>query len=83
MGTECWVFIDDIIIFIQMAEHAQCVAHVLERFKRANLQLHREKCIFAQDKFQYLDHVKSREGIHPCPKKVKAVQNYPVPQTKK
>jgi hypothetical protein len=83
-GTECWVFINDVIIFSKSAEeHAQRLANVLQRFENANLQLQPEKCVFAQPEVQYLGHVISREGIRASPEKVKAVQDYPVPRTVK
>ena len=41
VGTECWVFIDDVIIFSRSVhEHAQRLENVLQRFEKANLQLH-------------------------------------------
>jgi hypothetical protein len=81
-GTECWIIIDDVIIYSRTAEEdAQRLANVLARFERANLQLQSEKCVFAQGQVQYLEHIMPGEGIHPCPEKVKAVQNYPVPKS--
>jgi hypothetical protein len=48
-GTECWTFIDDVIVYSDTAEeHAKRLAEVLERFKRANLQLQPEKRVFAK-----------------------------------
>jgi len=41
VGTECWVFIDDVIIFSKSAEeHALRLENVLGRFDEANLLLH-------------------------------------------
>jgi hypothetical protein len=83
-GTECWVFIDDVIVYAKTAEeHAQRLANVLERFERANLQLQPEKCEFAKDQVNYLSHVISSKGIEASPDKVKAIQEYPVPKTVK
>jgi transposase InsO family protein len=83
-GTECWVFIDDVIVYAKTAEeHAQRLANVLERFERANLQLQPEKCEFAKDQVYYLGHVISSKGIEASPDKVKAIQEYPVPKTVK
>jgi hypothetical protein len=48
-GAECWVFIDDVIIFSDtIEEHARRLEHVLQRFEKANLQLQVSKCVFAQ-----------------------------------
>jgi len=39
--TECWVFIDDVIIFSRsVQENAQRLENVLQSFDKANLQLH-------------------------------------------
>jgi len=41
IGDECYVFIDNVIGFSKSAEeHASMLEHVLERFDKANLQLH-------------------------------------------
>jgi hypothetical protein len=41
VGTDCFVFIDDSILFSSSAEeHARKLERVLQRFDRANLQLH-------------------------------------------
>jgi len=49
VGTDYFVFIDDIILFTSSAEeHARRLENVLQRFDRANLQLHPGKCVFAQ-----------------------------------
>jgi hypothetical protein len=54
-GTEAWVFIDDVIVYSDTAEeHAKRLANVFERFRRANLQLQPEKCVFAKDKVTHL-----------------------------
>jgi len=37
-GTECWTFIDEVIVFSETAEeHAKRVAGLYEQFRRANL----------------------------------------------
>ena len=49
VGTVCWVFIDDIILYYKSAErHAARSKNVLSRFEEANLQLHSGECVFAQ-----------------------------------
>jgi len=80
VGTECWVFIDDVIVFSKSAEeHALRLENVLRRFDEANLQLHPRKCIFAQPKMQYLGFVLSENGVSASTDNVKAVREYPTP----
>jgi len=81
MGTECWVFIDDIIVYSKSAEeHAARLENVLRRFEEANLQLHPGKCVFAQPQVQYLGFVLSEKGVTASPEKVKGVKQYPTPK---
>jgi hypothetical protein len=83
VGTECIVYVDDVIVFSSSAEeHARRLENVLKRFDRANLQLHPGKCVFAQPQVQYLGFVLSQEGITP-PEKVKAVKQYLAPKSVK
>ena len=80
IGDELHVFIDDVIIFSKTAEeHAARLEHVLERFDRASLQLHPQKCSIARPQVNYLGYVLSQDGITASPDKVKAVRNYPTP----
>jgi hypothetical protein len=84
VGTECYTFIDDVIIFGDtIEEHASRLAHVLERFDQANLQLQPGKCVFAQPQVEYLGCIVSRDGIRASPDKTKAVKNFPVPRNVK
>jgi len=80
IGDELHVFIDDVIIFSETAEeHAARLEHVLERFDKANLQLHPQKCKIARPQVNYLGYVLSQDGITASPDKVKAVRSYPTP----
>ena len=84
MGTECFVFLDDIIIFSESAEqHVLRLENVLQRFDQANLQLHPGKCVFAQPKVQCLGYVLSKDGFSASADKVKAVKDYPTPKNAK
>jgi len=57
-GEECYVFIDDVIIFSKTAaEHAARLENVLARFEKANLQLHQGKSVIAKPQVNYLDYV--------------------------
>jgi hypothetical protein len=51
----------------------------LLKFDEANLQLHPEKCVFAQTKVQYLGFTLSANGVSVSPDKVKAVIEFPTP----
>jgi transposase InsO family protein len=84
IGSEAYVFIDDIVLFSKSAEeHALRLEHVLERFDKANLQLHPGKCVFAQPRVKYLGYDLSEYGVSASADKVKAVKEYPTPKNVK
>ena len=78
------VYLDDVIIHgpdIQTV--LSKLSQVLERFKKANLQVNAKKCSFFTQKVQYLGHIISADGIQTDPKKTDAVKNWPVPKSKR
>jgi hypothetical protein len=83
-GTDCYVYLDDLILFSNTAEeHALKLGRVLERFERANLQLHPGKCEIAQPQVKYLGYTLSEKGVSASLDKVDAVKNYPTPRNTK
>jgi hypothetical protein len=83
-GVQCWVFIDDIIIFSKSAEkHSLRLENVLHRFDNTNLQLHPGKCEFAKSQVQYLGFILSENGVAASADKVKAMRDYPTPKNAK
>jgi hypothetical protein len=81
VGTECFVFIDDLVIYSKTPEeHTLRLGNVLQRLEKANLQMHPGKCAFAQPKVQYLGYVLSESGVSASPNKVSAVKHYPTPK---
>jgi hypothetical protein len=80
VGSECFVFLDDIIVFSSTAEeHALRLENVMHRFDEVNLQLHPGKYVFAKSQVQYLGFTLSDKGVAASPDKVKAVKQYPTP----
>ena len=80
VGAECFVFIDDVIVFsISAEEHARRLESVLQRFDKSNLQLHPGNCAFAQPQVQYLGFLLSEKVVASSPEKVKASQDFPTP----
>jgi len=79
MGTHCWIFIEDLIVFSNTAgEHAQQLEEVLRRLDEANLQLHPGKCEIAKPKMRYLGYVLSKKGVAASSDKGTAVRQYSV-----
>jgi hypothetical protein len=76
------VYIDNILIFSKTeAEHQAHVQLVLKVLKGEKFYICKAKSSFAQTEIKYLGHiVDDKQGIRPDPKKVEAVQTWPVPK---
>ena len=67
------------IIFSKSAQEcALRLENVRQRFDQANLQLHPSKCVFAQQRVNYLGFVLSEQGVASSPDSIKAVKKYPI-----
>jgi hypothetical protein len=73
------VYIDDIPIFSKTeSEHQAHVRLVPEVLKREKFYVCKAKSSSAQKEVKYLEHIVDKQGIRPDPKKVEAVQTWPV-----
>ena len=78
----CLVYIDDIILFSQtIDQHLERLVTVLDLLRSVGLKLKPEKCALFQKSVSFLGHVKSEDGIATDPKKIKVVQEWPVPKS--
>ena len=76
------VYLDDILIFSRsIKEHWGHLRPALQRLREAKLYGRLHKCDFLKDKVDYLGFEVSSEGVHASPDKVKAVVEWPRPQT--
>ena len=62
-----------------MEEHLKNLRVVWQRLRQAGLRLKPNKCSLLKEEVEYLGYRVSAAGIATSPKKVKAVQEYPVP----
>ncbi|CAM2726315.1 unnamed protein product [Rotaria socialis] len=73
-------YIDDIIIYSKsINEHLHHLEQVLSLLNHANFRLNVTKCEFMQEKIKFLGHMINENGISPCPDKVRAINDIPVP----
>jgi hypothetical protein len=80
IGTECSIYLDDLIIFPRTAEeNASRLDNILHRFEEAILQLHPGKCVFAKPQVQYLGYILSENSISASPEKSKLYASTPPP----
>ena len=64
--TYCLIYLDDIIVFSQMAEeHLHCLHIVFDQFREHNLKLKPSKCDFFRNEITYLADQVSKDGILP------------------
>lgn len=76
------VYLDDIIIFSPDAEsHQKHVEEVLDLLREQQFYAKKSKCEFFRDKMEFLGHTVSAEGIGASPDKVKAVEEWPTPES--
>ena len=76
----CLVYLDDILVVGRtFTEHLANLAKVFSCLRGAGLRLKPSKCHLAATEVEYLGHVVSHQGVTADPKKIKAVQEYPVP----
>ena len=74
------VFIDDILVYSRSKEeHAEHLCIVLKTLEEHKLYAKFKKYDFWMEKFHFLRHVISKEGVSVDPAKVEAVGNWPRP----
>ncbi|XP_078793179.1 uncharacterized protein LOC144987743 [Oryzias latipes] len=77
-------YLDDVIIFSHSwRDHMSHLRHVLHLIKAAGLTINPGKCVVAQQQVEYLGHVVGQGLVKPRVGKVEAIQEYPIPTTKK
>lgn len=78
------IYIDDILITSENTEqHYQHIREVLERFKKFNVTVNLAKCQFFQQEVSFLGHIITTEGIRMDEEKIKTIQRFKTPSTKK
>ena len=78
----CIIYLDDVIIFSRTPEeHLEQLDAVFTKIGKAGLKLKPSKCEFFKKWIAYLGHIVSDKGIKTDPKKIKAVVDWPVPET--
>ena len=78
----CIIYLDDIIIYSKtLEENVERLEAVFKKLSLAGLKLKSSKCEFFKSEITYLGHIVSNEGIVTDPKKIKAIQLWPRPET--
>ena len=76
------VFFDDIFVYnSSLKQHIHHLSLVFAIMRDQSLVAKKSKCAFGIPKVKYLGYFISSEGISTDPRKVKAVQKWPIPST--
>lgn len=80
----CVNYIDDILIFSKnFNEHLEHIEKVLQAIQKEGFRIKFVKCSFATRQVKYLGHIIEKNQIKPMSDNVIAIQEFPVPQSKK
>lgn len=84
IGNGVLVYLDDILVYSETPEqHRQLLETVLKTLEKHSFYAKLSKCEFYKQELKFLGHIVSTEGIKVDPKKVEAVQIWPVPKNQK
>ncbi|GBN08326.1 Retrovirus-related Pol polyprotein from transposon 17.6 [Araneus ventricosus] len=74
----CLCYLDDVIVYAAIIEeHLRRLRMDLQCTRSAGLNLNHERCFFGQSRLNILGHLVDKDGIHPDPGKVEAIQEFP------
>lgn len=81
-GVAC--FLDDILVTAPSRDvHLHRLALVFKRLDSAGFRTQSTKCVWLQDRVQFLGHVFDKNGIHPTTERIDAIRNLPRPSNVK
>lgn len=84
IGKICYVYLDDIIIFsTSLEEHICSLEKIFQRLREVNLKVQLDKTEFLKKETEFLGHIVTTEGIKANPKKLSAIEKFPIPKTVK
>lgn len=80
----CAVYLDDVVVYSDTWEqHVERIEELFTRLAGARLTVNLAKCEFARATVTYLGRVVGQGEVRPVEAKVQAIQQFPVPVTKK
>jgi hypothetical protein len=84
IGKIIEIYQDDLTIFSkERSDHVGHLRQVFERCRKYGISLNPAKSILGVDKGKLLSHIIAKDGVKIDPKRVRAIQGIPLPQTKK
>ena len=84
IGNGIEIYLDEIIVHSPtIEEHNALLSRLFRKLIDEGLRLRREKCRFFQKEVEFLGHVVSEGKVRPSQSKVRAVTDFPTPQSPK
>ncbi|GBN64971.1 Retrovirus-related Pol polyprotein from transposon 297 [Araneus ventricosus] len=81
-GLDCFAYLDDILVASEdLAKHKVDIEKVFQMLKDYYLKVNLEKCVFGQEKIQFLGFHVSPGGVCPLSDRVKALTEYSLPKS--
>lgn len=81
IGTVCFVYLDDIIVFgNSIQEHNKNLITLFERLRNTGLKLQPDKCEFLRPELEFLGHIITKDGVKPNPNKINTIKNFKQPK---
>ena len=76
------LFLDDVLVYVESFEGMMLnLAKVFQRLREHNMKLQPSMCHLFKRIIRYLGHEVSENGVHTDPEKIRAIREYPVPET--
>ena len=80
--TYCLIYLDNVITFsMDEDDHLQCMRVIFDRFRAEHLKLKPSKCSLFHDEIVFLAHRVTKDGVQPSEEHVKAITNFPEPDS--
>ena len=80
--TYCLIYLDDVITFsTDEDDHLHRMRVIFDRFRVEHLKLKPSKCSLFHDEIVFLAHHVMKDGVQPSEEHVKAITNFPEPDS--
>ena len=81
---QCHAYLDDIVVYSDsFNEHLNQLTLLFQKLTEAKLTINLNKCTFCRATIEYLGHIVGSGAVKPVNAKVKAIQDFPTPKTRK
>lgn len=81
LGSKVFVYLDDILVVTKSYdEHVTLLTDVFERLFSAGLKINWDKCVFLQERVNYLGHIVGQGEILPASDKLDSIRAFSIPK---